>query len=127
GRPDRFGKAKATPQLLRDLLSAHVCFSHDAGTQAGLASTEGCSSDRVGSATGATNADTRVFWHAVTDAIEHAFQEKGKRETQEEKRAQITSGFPQARCRRLRAAVLDACNVGTRIWQVANIAKCRAM
>jgi hypothetical protein len=27
----------------------------------------------------------------------------------------------------LRAAVLNACNVGTRICQVASIAKCRAM
>ena len=81
----------------------------------------------VSSATRATIADTRAFWYAVTDANKHAFQEKGQRETQEEESAQVTSGFPEVRRRRLRAADLDACNAGTRICQVANIAKCRAM
>ena len=80
----------------------------------GLASTEGCSSGHVGSATGATIADTRVFWHAVADANKHAFQEKDQRETQEAESAQVASGFSEVRRRRLRAADLDACNVGTR-------------
>ena len=81
----------------------------------------------VGSATGATIADTRVFWHAVADANKHAFQEKDQRETQEAESAQVTSGFPGVRRRRLRPVDLHRCNAGTRVCQVPNIAKCRAM
>ena len=95
-------------------------------SSSGLARTEGCSSRHVGSATGATIADTRAFWYAVADANKHAFQEKDQRKTQEEESAQVTSGFPEG--------VAAVC--GLRIWnvqhrkricQVANIAKCRAM
>ena len=126
GRSDRFGKTKTAPRLLRGLLSANVCFGHDARTQAGLASTEGCSSRHVGSATGATIADTRAFWYAVTDAHKHAFQEKGQRETKEEEGAQVASGFPEVGGA-VWAADLHRCNAGTRVCQVANIGKCRAM
>src|SRR5258705_4795771 len=107
GRPDRFGKTKTAPQLLRGVLSANVCFGHDAGTQAGLASTEGCSSDHVGSATGATIADARAFRYAVADANKHAFQEKAQRKTQEEESAQVTYGFPEVRRRHFQASVLN--------------------
>src|SRR5882757_2591364 len=95
GRPDRFGKTKTASRLLRALLPANVYFGHDAGAQSSLASTEGCSSRHLGSATGATIANTRVFWYAIADPDKHAFQEKGQRETQKAESAQVASGFPK--------------------------------
>ena len=76
------------------------------------------SSRHVGSATGATIADTRAFWYAVTDAHKHAFQEKGQRETQEEEGAQVASGFPEVGGA-VWAADLHTCNAGTRVCQIA--------
>ena len=119
-------KRKRLSDLLRGVLSANVCFGHDAGAQSGLASTKRYSSGHLGSAARATIADTRVFWDAVADANKHAFQEKGQRETQKAESAQVASGFPEVRRRRW-AADLHTCNAGTRVCQVANIAKCRAM
>ena len=119
-------KRKRLSDLLRGLLSANVCFGHDAGAQSGLASTERYSSGHLSSTARATIADARVFWDAVADANKHAFQEKGQRETQKAESAQVASGCPEVGGA-IWAANLHTCNAGTRVCQGANIGKCCAM
>ena len=85
----RFGTTKPAPQLLRNLLSAHVCVGYDSGTQIGVASTENCPTEHIGSATCA--ADTRYIY-AVTDTIGHACEEKTRPKEEEEENTHVVGG-----------------------------------
>src|SRR5205085_6114762 len=89
---DRTRTAKTAPQLLRSLLSTNVCFGHRAGTQGGIASAEGHSSEHVGPAPRAPVADTRDYWYSITDTYKHARKEKEQREAQKENTS-VTSGL----------------------------------